>query len=102
MTFFRKLAFAQRLLRAQGGQEKRAWIGALGTAAKGLLGAAGKLGGTAAKGAGWAISNPGKALGVGLGAMAIGSELKAAPQKSKAYRVGFDPNVQSFQSTPQM
>ena len=92
MTFFQKLAFAQEVLRVQGGVEKRAWIGAIGGAAKGLLAGAGKLGGMALK-------NPGKALGVGLGAMAIGSELKAAPQKSKAFRAGFDPNVQSFQSS---
>ena len=41
------------------------------------------------------------ALGVGLGVMAIGSELKAGKEKARAYKVGFDPNVQSFQSTPQ-
>lgn len=92
MTFFQKLAFAQQVLCIQGGQEKRAWIGAIGGLAKGLLSAGGKLGGMA-------LRNPGKALGAGLGAMAIGSELKAAPQKSKAFRAGFDPNVQSFQSS---
>jgi hypothetical protein len=97
-TLFQKLAFAQQVLRIQGGIEKRALLGAIGTVGKGLFSAGKGLVGGAGKVGGWAVQNPGKALGVGLGALAIGSELKAAPQKSKAFRAGFDPNVQSYQS----
>jgi hypothetical protein len=101
MTFFEKLALAQQVLRTQGGIEKRAILGALGSFAKGIGGlaaGAGKAGLWAGK---KAVTNPMGALGVGLGALAIGSELKSGKQKARAYRTGFDPNVQAAQSTPQ-
>jgi hypothetical protein len=42
-----------------------------------------------------------KGLGTVMGVASMASEAKGAPKVAKAYRAGFDPKVQAYQSTPQ-
>lgn len=107
MTVFEKLAFSQKLLRTQSGLQKQALLGALWGAAKGvgsMAGSVGKAGLWAGKKALFNSAgkfSPMRTLGVGLGVMGVGSEIKGGLQKRRAYQTGFDPNVQAAQSTPQ-
>lgn len=83
---YSRLAFAQQVLRAMASEKTAGLVG-------GALNMAGKAGG-------WALKNPGKAIGVGLGGLGLAAVGSSAYQKAKAYNTGFNPAVHQQLATP--
>lgn len=81
-----RLAFAQQVLRAMAAEKTAGLIG-------GAVNLAGKAGG-------WALKNPGKAIGVGLGGLGLAAAGAASYQKAKAWNNGFNPAVHQQLATP--
>lgn len=97
---FAKLAAAQQALRqAAAALEKNALV-------KGLFGAAGRLavgaGKRAIRAGSWAVQHPIPAAGLALGSLAAGSEIKGGYEKYKKNQAGFRPEIQEYQSQPQV
>lgn len=77
---FRKLAYSREVLRALSGEMvKEAILGRI---------------------AGAAMKNPLGTASKALTAVGVASELKGGMAKGRAFKTGFDPAIQAWQSTP--